>query len=100
MVGSDTPHGVLWVPASGALDACMNTVGTHMGFSEHWHGDPNWVLSVLTSGTECTHIGTVGTHTGYCAFSHGPCKNSHMEQSCDLAVGVKCGMLKTAVLCL
>ena len=49
------------------MDACMNTVGTHMGYSEHCHGGQNRVLGVLTSGTERTNIGTVGTHAGYCA---------------------------------
>ncbi len=86
------PHGVLWTPA------CI-TLTSRIGLSEHWHGDPNRVLCVLTSDTKRTPIGTVSTHRGYCACT-GHARSSHVEQSCELAVGVKCGMLTTAVLCL
>jgi hypothetical protein len=71
----------------------MNTLSTLMGLSSTGKGTQigccectHRVLLVLTEGTVRARLGLAG--------------RSHMEQSCELAVGVKCGMLKTAVLCL
>jgi hypothetical protein len=64
----------------------MNTLSTLMG---------------LSSTGEGTQIGCCEcSHRVLCVLAWALQEGGHMEQSSELAVGVKCGMLKTAVLCL